>query len=245
MNSSNCSVPDGVSDGHEEYVYSKLQPYTPPVWISKSPGQDVPTCRVPLAMTPTPIHKWELPGVPKNFQVYIKRDDLTGCTLTGNKVRKLEFIFGRILQQGYKHVITCGYFQSNHCRAVASVSAQLGITCHLVLAGEKKGDKIDAAGNLFLSQMCDATIHLIPKDATLKDVLHVQQALATEILRKTGEKAYNMYAGGSDFMGLFGYLQAWQEMIEQRVLENFDDVVVVCGTGGTLSGLVIGNCLTG
>ena len=39
-------------------------------------------------MKPTPIHKWSLPGVPSGFQVSVKRDDLTGSTLTGNKVRK-------------------------------------------------------------------------------------------------------------------------------------------------------------
>ena len=39
-----------------------------------------------LALRPTPIHHWDLPGVPKEFQVFIKRDDMTGSTLGGNKV---------------------------------------------------------------------------------------------------------------------------------------------------------------
>ena len=39
-----------------------------------------------LAMRPTPIHKWELPGVPSGFEVFVKRDDMTGSTLSGNKV---------------------------------------------------------------------------------------------------------------------------------------------------------------
>ena len=39
-------------------------------------------------MKPTPIHKWALPGVPSGFQVSVKRDDLTGSTLTGNKVSR-------------------------------------------------------------------------------------------------------------------------------------------------------------
>ena len=41
---------------------------------------------VQLAIRPTPIHHWDLPGVPKEFQVFIKRDDMTGSTLGGNKV---------------------------------------------------------------------------------------------------------------------------------------------------------------
>lgn len=39
-----------------------------------------------LTMTPTPITRWALPGAPKDVEVYIKRDDLTGCSLTGTKV---------------------------------------------------------------------------------------------------------------------------------------------------------------
>ena len=39
-----------------------------------------------LAIRPTPIHHWDLPGLPKEFQVFIKRDDMTGSTLGGNKV---------------------------------------------------------------------------------------------------------------------------------------------------------------
>ena len=39
-----------------------------------------------LAQRPTPIQNWKLPGVPAGFQVSIKRDDLTGNLLSGNKV---------------------------------------------------------------------------------------------------------------------------------------------------------------
>ena len=37
-------------------------------------------------MKNTPIHEWKVPGVPKEFQVFVKREDLTGSALTGNKV---------------------------------------------------------------------------------------------------------------------------------------------------------------
>ena len=43
-----------------------------------------------FANLPTPIEPWPLPFSNKNF--FIKRDDLTGVDLTGNKVRKLEFL---------------------------------------------------------------------------------------------------------------------------------------------------------
>ena len=39
-----------------------------------------------LAQLPTPIHRWNPPGLPEDFELHIKRDDLTGSTLSGNKV---------------------------------------------------------------------------------------------------------------------------------------------------------------
>ena len=39
-----------------------------------------------MANLNTPINKWDLPGTPEGFEVFIKRDDMTGSTLSGNKV---------------------------------------------------------------------------------------------------------------------------------------------------------------
>ena len=39
-----------------------------------------------LANTPTPIHHWAVPGLPEGISVFIKRDDMNGSTLGGNKV---------------------------------------------------------------------------------------------------------------------------------------------------------------
>lgn len=50
--------------------------------------QDFP--RIPLAVLSTPIQKLENISRLLNTNVYIKRDDLTGIGLGGNKVRKLE-----------------------------------------------------------------------------------------------------------------------------------------------------------
>ena len=46
-----------------------------------------------LAQRNTPIHPWHLPNLPKEFSLSIKRDDLTGSTLSGNKVQTSGFIW--------------------------------------------------------------------------------------------------------------------------------------------------------
>lgn len=71
--------------------------------------------RLALARAPTPLvplMRLSLP--PASPRVWVKRDDLTGCVGSGNKVRKLEFILAAALAQGCDTIITCGGLQSNH-----------------------------------------------------------------------------------------------------------------------------------
>eukprot|EP00729_Bicosta_minor_P009378 gene9378-11735_t len=98
--------------------------YTAPHWaagLKQPPGG-----RVELANIPTPLHLWSLPNVPADVELWIKRDDLTGMQLSGNKVRKLEFLLADALAQGSDCVVTAGGIQSNHCRATAVAARYLG-----------------------------------------------------------------------------------------------------------------------
>ena len=63
--------------------------------------------RLSLARLPTPLQAWdrssaqleaERGGEP--LRIWVKRDDLTGSVLSGNKVRKLEFTLAQALEEG-------------------------------------------------------------------------------------------------------------------------------------------------
>ena len=41
---------------------------------------------IQLAARPTPIHQWSLGGVSEGVEISVKRDDMTGSVLSGNKV---------------------------------------------------------------------------------------------------------------------------------------------------------------
>ena len=109
---------------------------------------------IPLAQLPTPIEKLErLSDLWKGPEIYIKRDDLTGCAVSGNKIRKLAFAVAEAVDQGTDTLITCGGIQSNHARATAVVAARMGIRCHLILWGEPpESDQ----GNFFLDHLVGA-----------------------------------------------------------------------------------------
>ena len=80
--------------------------------------QDFP--RIRLAALPTPIQKLENISRLLDTNIYIKRDDLTGIGLGGNKVRKLEFLLADAKRKGAEIVFTTGGAQSNHAMLTAA-----------------------------------------------------------------------------------------------------------------------------
>ena len=91
--------------------------------------QDIPRCL--FANLPTPIVY--LPRLTKALggpHIYIKRDDLTGISTGGNKIRKLEFIMADVLEKKATDLITQGATQTNHGCQTSGVAAKFGLTCH-------------------------------------------------------------------------------------------------------------------
>lgn len=72
----------------------------------------------------------------KKFAI-IQRDDLSGMQMSGNKVRKLEFLMADAVAQGSDCIITIGGIQSNHCRATAVAAKYLNLDCYLILRTSK------------------------------------------------------------------------------------------------------------
>jgi len=216
-----------------------LEQYAAPEWaagLSSAPDRVM-----RLAMRPTPLEKWKLPAA----DIWIKRDDLTGCALSGNKVRKLEFLLAEASSAGCDTVITCGGIQSNHCRATAAAAVAAGMIPHLFLSTDCPSADPGLEGNLLLDRLVGAKIHLItPEEYLRRD--DVMRELA-ETLRSSGRRPYIIPEGGSNALGAWGYLDAWEEMrlqMERAHLE-ITDAVVACGSGGTAAGMALGAALSG
>jgi len=194
--------------------------------------------RLELARTPTPIEYLgrlsERYGGP---EIYMKRDDLTGAALTGNKVRKLEFLVAEAMQQQAEVLITCGGVQSNHARATAIAATKMGLKSHLVL---RTSGTSSLDGNLFLDRMVDAEIQFI-SDAEYENVDAVMQE-AAQRYQEQGVRAYVIPEGGSTELGALGYVRAMQEITGQLAAQKLHIDVMICavGSGGTLAGLMLG-----
>ncbi len=110
--------------------------------------------RAELATLPTPLERGPL--LPGGARLWVKRDDLTGLGMGGNKARKLEHLCGSALAEGADTLVTVGAGQSNHCRMTAAAGARLGLDVHLVLGGPAPERP---AGNQLLSALFGARSH--------------------------------------------------------------------------------------
>ena len=86
--------------------------------------------RVRIAHLPTPLE--EAPRLqealgPNAPRILIKRDDLTGFALGGNKVRHMEFRMGDIRAKGADSLVVTNVAQSNHARLHSSLAARFGL----------------------------------------------------------------------------------------------------------------------
>lgn len=188
--------------------------------------------RLPLANTPTPLER--LParpdaGLPDGL--WVKRDDLTGVALSGNKVRKLEFLAAEAQARGAQALVTCGGVNSNHARATAVAAARLGLTARLVLRGE---DRHPPMGNLVLDRWLGAELTFITEAQWAE-----RDAFMAEAARGDG---YVIPEGGSNALGSLGYARAAQEILTQAEAAGLGlrHVVHACGSGGTAAGLALG-----
>lgn len=199
--------------------------------------------KLDLAQTPTPITRLERYSSQfTETTIWVKHDELTGLEVSGNKIRKLEFSIAQALEDGCDTLITCGGVQSNHCRATAILGARLGLKVHLILRGEKP-ELTD--GNLMLDYLSGAEISYLPLK---RWTTHTEFAAELQHLYKSqGHNAYFIPVGASDEVGLWGYINACQEL--QRDFENLgfspDYIVTATGSGGTQGGLIVGKALMG
>ncbi|XP_010461660.2 PREDICTED: bifunctional D-cysteine desulfhydrase/1-aminocyclopropane-1-carboxylate deaminase, mitochondrial [Camelina sativa] len=223
------------------------RPYSPPSWSSHL--RPIPSHTFSLAHLPTPIHRWNLPGLPNGTELWIKRDDYTGMELSGNKVRKLEFLMAEAVEQHADTVITIGGIQSNHCRATATASNYLNLSSHLILRTSKllADDDPGLVGNLLVERLVGANVHLISKEEYSSIGSEALTNSLKEKLEKEGKKPYVIPVGGSNSLGTWGYIEAAREIEEQLKSRpdglKFDDIVVACGSGGTIAGISLGSWL--
>jgi D-cysteine desulfhydrase len=171
---------------------------------------------------------------------YIKRDDMTGVELTGNKVRKLEYLLYRAKKIKADYIFTCGGDQSNHCRATVLAALSVGIKTRLFLWGS---DRKLPDSNLFIDKLVNAEVEYL----NWKEYQRVNEIMdeRAKMLAKKGLKADVIPTGGSNKLGIWGYINFVDELAAQIDLNKLSGIILPVGSGGTAAGLLLGLAMRG
>lgn len=197
--------------------------------------------RVPLALLPTPLEPARrLTDAWGGPTIWIKRDDLTGFGVSGNKVRKLEFHLAAAQAVGATALVTCGAVQSNHCRATAIVAARLGLRCVLVLRSADGRRPAEMTGNHLLQRLVGAEVSFVTPDE-YQDRHAVMDRLGGT-LETEGETVWVIPEGASDRLGMMAFDHAFGELAVQTRTQIDVPTTVwhASSSGGTTAGLALG-----
>jgi len=186
--------------------------------------------RLRLGLFPTPIHKLEHLSALLGLDLWIKRDDLSGLGLGGNKVRKLEFLLAEAKTQGAELVFTTGGAQSNHAMLTAAAARRLGMTPILIL---KQRGVTACRGNQLLEKLMGVDVRFMDTD-DYADIYAEKDRVGQSL----GKAYYKIPCGGSNALGSLGYVACAREIARQGV--DFAHLVCAEGSGGTMAGLALG-----
>lgn len=166
--------------------------------------------RLDIALKNTPLEECRnltrLLGGPR---IFVKRDDLTGVALGGNKLRNLEFRLAHAMKDEPDTIIVGLDLQSNSARQTVGACNKLGLKTILVLEGRKPNN---VQGNLLVDYLLGADVHFAadPREQRAK-----LDGLAAG-LRAQGARPHILNDNPMfDVASAVAYLEATLEVIDQ------------------------------
>lgn len=198
-----------------------------------------------LALHPTPLHPLERMREQLGCgPLFIKRDDLNGIGIGGNKVRNLEYLLGDAIARGKDSILVSGQTQSNLCALCAACCRRLDLNC-VIVHNNAKPDYTE--GNALLN--CILGIDEIYLGGVSEEErISAVEKLAQDLEHK-GHRPYIIYNGASTSVGALGYVEAAAELLEQihrdDAFASIKSVCVPVGNGGLAAGFVYGTSLLG
>jgi len=187
--------------------------------------------RIPLADLPTPLT--DCPRLSAELggpRILVKREDQTGLAFGGNKVREFEYSVAPAVAEGYDILLHGAASQSNQSRLTAAVAAHLGLKA--VMVGRKDAHSDPVNGNLMLTHLFGADVHLVESSKEKEAII--------ERLKAEGHKVYNTSSDGYYLRSVSyvdGFLELWVQFQEQDIQP---DALYVCSGVHTHVGLAVG-----
>ena len=197
--------------------------------------------RISLAKLPTPLDELRRLGPELGIRLLLKREDLTGLALGGNKTRMFEFLMADALANQADVIVAGAAAQSNYCRQLAAACAALGLELHLLLREVRGKEDREPRGNLLLDCLFGAKVQVLQVSATEQRARLEAQVAA---LRRAGRRPY--FPQGEKYLGALAYIACAAELYTQLdTLGITPDVLLTSAAGETQAGLVVGTKLLG
>jgi len=200
---------------------------------------------VSLGCYPTPLVEAEhLSAVLGGPRILIKREDLSGLALGGNKCRKFEFLLADVKQRGFDSLLVDSV--SNLSVQLVAAAAKIGIKVRHIVHGEvATGER---QGNYVLHRILDSDFRVLePISSTeaFDDVVARRNSALDGEARKLREEGCNpfiMRAFESTPIENAGWVAAVDEICQQLETQNIEAqyLVVTTSQGATHSGLAAG-----
>ncbi len=204
--------------------------------------------RVGIGNFPTPFEFMprlteELGGA----KLYVKREDMSGLALGGNKTRSLDYLLVKAKQMKANAVITTCGIQSNWSRQTVAAAIKLGMKPSLVLRKaqfKRKPRVLD--GNILLDHIMGADIRIVDMGIDEDPEEYLQEEAA-----KLRKKGYNPIVLGPKMSsspivaGAFAECAFELQKQIDRMGVNIDALIVANGSGSTYAGLALGMKILG
>jgi 1-aminocyclopropane-1-carboxylate deaminase len=179
----------------------------------------------------------ELPAIPlqkisdsitsgHGVNLYMLRADLNHPDISGNKLYKLKYNLQAAYRANKSTLLTFGGAFSNHIAAVAAAGKMYGFKT----VGIIRGEEYDSL-NPTLQFATDQGMQL---EYVSRDLYRQKEELLRYVEHKYGAHVFLIPEGGSNELGILGC----QEII-QHIPVNFDHISCACGTGTTLTGIIL------
>lgn len=191
-----------------------------------------------LGEWPTPVERLD-PPPGFSGELWVKRDDRSSGLYGGNKIRKLEYLIADAKAAGAGRLITTGVVGSHHCLATSVHGRRYGLPTSLVV---------------FPQPMTPHAVEMAALNEAWADDLRRCSSFATQPFveaaarwRARKDTPYVIPGGGSNALGVLGYVGAALELAEQvrrGELQRPATITVAAGTLGTVAGLAVGVALT-
>jgi D-cysteine desulfhydrase/L-cysteate sulfo-lyase len=196
--------------------------------------------RVKIATTPTPLEA--APNLSKALggpRIFIKRDDLTGVALGGNKLRNLEFRLARTMAENPDTVIVGLDLQSNSARQTVGACNKLGLKTILVLEG-RRPDVVQ--GNLLMDYLLGAEVHFAENREQQRNML---DKLAEEC-RAAGGRPHILNDNPMfDVASALAYIETTLEILDDLdIAQSRPTALYMSSSGKGQAGIVLAQRMT-